>query len=161
AQVAHAEAGDQGQGEGAVDEQLAELQALGVLDIEVRRIGIAGQQGEPGVVGLRDGAAQPVTIDVADREVLVEASLPAGLDRHGAPGREIRACGRGRARTSGGWGPAVRHARSRRWRGAGAPPPGARCPESIPFSCGTPTGIVLALASALTDGRRSRLLGRA
>jgi hypothetical protein len=44
-----------------------------VLLVEVQRVGVHGQQGEPDVVRLRDGAAGPVLVDVADREVLVSA----------------------------------------------------------------------------------------
>src|SRR5262245_9025922 len=41
------------------------------------------EQREPNVVRRGDGSAQRMFVDVADREVLVEAAAPAYSDRHG------------------------------------------------------------------------------
>ena len=64
----------------AVDQRPAELRLRRVGRIEVQRMLVHGEQREPGVVGLGDGAAGPVLVDVADLEVLVvaaEALAPA------------------------------------------------------------------------------------
>ena len=69
-----AHADDDAQGEGAVDQWLAELGMLGVFLVEVQGVGVHGQQGEPAIVRLRDSAAGAVLVDVADLEVLVIAA---------------------------------------------------------------------------------------
>src|SRR5436309_2850650 len=43
---------------------------------------VAGEQGEPDIVGLRHGPAESASVDVTDVEVLEEPSLPPGHDRH-------------------------------------------------------------------------------
>ena len=47
----------------------------GVLGVEVHLVGVHRQQREPGVVGLADGPAERVLVDVADVEVLEEPSV--------------------------------------------------------------------------------------
>ena len=58
-------------------ERLAELGPRRVVRVVVDVVGVVGEQREPGVVGLGDGPAVGVAVDVADREVLQEPALPA------------------------------------------------------------------------------------
>src|SRR3546814_18545263 len=71
-----------------------------MLVVEVQRVGVHGQQREPHVVGLGDGAAGPVLVDVADGEVVVAAAdvlaIAAGGDLlaavHGFLVTSVRRC---------------------------------------------------------------------
>src|SRR5207237_3252658 len=67
------------QGQAAVDDRAAELAFRGIGGIEMQRVLVHRQQGEPGVVGLADRASRAVLVDLADREIL---EVPAGS---GAP----------------------------------------------------------------------------
>ena len=58
-------------GERAHHQRLAEFGVLGVLGVEVDRMRVHGEQREPGVVGLADGAAGAVRVGRAHLEVLV------------------------------------------------------------------------------------------
>src|SRR5262245_43885985 len=53
---------------------------LGVMRVRVEGMLVHGEEGEPGAVGLGDGAARPVPEHLADRELLEVASVA-----HGAP----------------------------------------------------------------------------
>ena len=72
--VGDAHADHQRDGEGRADDAAAELAVLRVLLVEVHRMRVHRQQREPGVVGLGDGAAGAVLVDVADLEILVVAA---------------------------------------------------------------------------------------
>ncbi len=74
AHVGDAHAGDDREREAAVDQRLLELGLRGIGGIEMQRVLVHGQQREPDVVGLRDGAAGPVLVDVAHDEVIVGAA---------------------------------------------------------------------------------------
>ena len=73
AHVGDAHADHQRHRERRGDDAAAELGLAAVLLVEMQRVGVHGQEGEPDVVGLRDGAPGPVLVDIADREVLVIA----------------------------------------------------------------------------------------
>ena len=81
--VGHAQARHDGQGERAVDQRPSELGALRVVLVEVDLVRVVGEQREPDVVRLGHRAADPAAVDVADREVLEEAALPACFHSHG------------------------------------------------------------------------------
>src|SRR4051794_34468525 len=88
ADVLDAEAGDDSEGEGAVDQATAEAGLFAVVAVVVNLVGVVGEQGEANVVVLGDGAAEAAAVDVAGREVFEETAGPAGLDRghDGPPG---------------------------------------------------------------------------
>src|SRR6185437_12913166 len=73
--VVDREAGDQGEGEAGVDQGALELGLRRVIGIEVDGIGIGGEEREPGVVGLRDGASQRMVQLRAHLEILKAAAL--------------------------------------------------------------------------------------
>src|SRR2546421_2797636 len=73
AHVADAHARQQCHRERRGDDAAAELGVARILLVEVERVLVHGEQREPGVVGLRDGASRPMLVDVADREVLIIA----------------------------------------------------------------------------------------
>src|SRR5436190_4066309 len=73
ADVADAHARQQRHRERRGDDAAAELGVARILLVEVKRVLVHGEQGKPGVVGLRDGASRPMLVDVADREVLIIA----------------------------------------------------------------------------------------
>ncbi len=80
AQVGHPKAGDHGERQRAVDQRLLELGAACIMRIEMDLVGVVGDHGELNIVRLGNGAAEPAAIDVADREILEEPSVPALLD---------------------------------------------------------------------------------
>jgi hypothetical protein len=47
---------------------------LGIAVVEMQRVGVHRQQGEPDIVGFGDGSAWPMLVDVADVEVLIIAA---------------------------------------------------------------------------------------
>jgi len=50
--------------------------------VEVDLVGVVGQQRQPDVVGLGDGAADVAAVGVANLEILEEPADPALLHRH-------------------------------------------------------------------------------
>src|SRR5262245_30090866 len=89
ADVGDAHAGDDGEREAAVDQRLLELGAGGIGGIEMQGMLVHCEQREPDVVGLRDGAAGAVLVDVTDDELVVGA---AGLLAEAA-GRDLLGSG--------------------------------------------------------------------
>jgi hypothetical protein len=69
ADVLDAEAGDDGQRQGAVDRATAEARLFAVVAVVVNQVGVGGQQGEADVVVLGDGAAEAAALDIAGGEV--------------------------------------------------------------------------------------------
>ena len=82
AHIRHAQSGDDGQGEGAVDQALSKLGALAVFVVEMNLVGVVGQQGEPDIVRLGHGPSETALIDVPDLEILEVPPFPSRLDRH-------------------------------------------------------------------------------
>src|SRR5438105_7288868 len=65
----------------------AELRFRGIGGIEMQRMLVHRQQGEPGVVGLADRPPGPVLIDIAEREILeIAAGAGAPAPRRDFPG---------------------------------------------------------------------------
>src|SRR6185436_15974611 len=56
-------------------QRLSELGFRRIGEIEMQRMLVHRQQREPGVVGLADGAARAMLVDLADGEVLVVAAV--------------------------------------------------------------------------------------
>ena len=87
ADVGHAHAHQHRHRQGARDQWPPELACLGVFHVEVQRMGVHGQQGEPGVVGVRDGPAGAVFVDVTSLEILEVAAegfaVSLGAERGG------------------------------------------------------------------------------
>src|SRR5262249_11279391 len=75
-------AGDQRQREARVHERLLEFSVARLLRVEVDRIRAHRQTRKPHAVGLRDGAAERMLVDIADDEVLEDVAGPAWLDWH-------------------------------------------------------------------------------
>jgi hypothetical protein len=84
ADVGDAHADHQRHRERRGDDAAPELGLAAVLLVEMQRVGVHGQQREPDVVGLSDGAPGTVLVDIADREVLVVApeALAIALRTH-------------------------------------------------------------------------------
>src|SRR5258708_18921058 len=66
---AHAHSGEQGEGEGRVDQHLLPLRLGRVGRVEVDRLNIEGEQGEVGIVDVQHGAAGTMLEHVAGREI--------------------------------------------------------------------------------------------
>src|SRR5215831_2020537 len=81
-EIDHRLAGHEREREARVHERLLELSMARVLGVEVNRVRIHRQTREPDVVGLRDGPAERVLVDVADDEVFEDATGPARFDWH-------------------------------------------------------------------------------
>src|SRR5215813_1560880 len=80
--IGHREADADGEDERAEDDALSMLgERLRVVGVAVQRVLVHGEQSEPGVVGLGDGAPGPVLDDLAHRELLVEPSVAHGGSR--------------------------------------------------------------------------------
>jgi len=77
--VGDALAGHQRDREAGVHQGLSKLVLGRVIVVEVKRVGVLRQQGEPDVVGARDGASKAMAVDVPHLEILEEATLPALL----------------------------------------------------------------------------------
>src|SRR5882757_251156 len=74
ADIADAHAHHDRQRQAAVHHRAFELRSLCVGVVEVKRVSVHRQQGEPNVVRLGDGATGPVLVDVAHFEVFVAAT---------------------------------------------------------------------------------------
>src|SRR6266702_3233963 len=83
ADVLDTQSGHQRKGQAAVHEGTTEFGMRGVVGIEVNLVGVAGQQREPGVVGLAQRSTQPVAVHVPNGEVLEEPAL--GVVAHADP----------------------------------------------------------------------------
>jgi hypothetical protein len=76
ARVGDAQPDDDRERQAGVHERAAEARPRGELTVEVDLIGVAGQEGEPGVVGLAHAPTEVTAVDIADDEILEEAAPP-------------------------------------------------------------------------------------
>src|SRR5436190_15804568 len=79
ADVAHAHADGEREHERAVHEAAAVLALAGEVLVEVQRVGVHGEEREPGVVEVADGAPRPVLDHLAHAEVFEVAPHGASL----------------------------------------------------------------------------------